>query len=169
MFDNILLLMFQYLYQDMYDSDTFLYKILHPTTCSYDSTFWYYLLFNPNVVCDLVLAFIFVVYYSVISLFGFIFYLVNTLNILDVISDYNFETTTLHECLSSYKSSFLYVFTSNYSFVFTLKLVICLVFLSAIRGGVPRYRYDFLTKIGWVKFLGLVLSSFLIIFSLFII
>lgn len=32
--------------------------------------------------------------------------------------------------------------------VYTFKLVVCLVFLSAIRGGVPRYRYDFLTKLG---------------------
>jgi NADH:ubiquinone oxidoreductase subunit H len=30
-----------------------------------------------------------------------------------------------------------------------------------VRGGIPRYRYDFLTKIGWIKFLSLVLAVFL--------
>ena len=39
-----------------------------------------------------------------------------------------------------------------------------MMFLILIRGGVPRYRYDFLTKLGWVKFLGYVLSIFLVVF-----
>lgn len=59
------------------------------------------------------------------------------------------------------KDSLAYHYSTNYTFVFTLKLAVCLVFLSAIRGGVPRYRYDFLTKMGWIKFLGLVLSVFI--------
>lgn len=46
------------------------------------------------------------------------------------------------------KDSFAYAYVTNYTFIFTLKLAVCLVFLSAIRGGVPRYRYDFLTKMG---------------------
>ena len=46
------------------------------------------------------------------------------------------------------KDTFHYYYSTNYTFIFTLKLAVCLVFLSAIRGGVPRYRYDFLTKIG---------------------
>lgn len=46
------------------------------------------------------------------------------------------------------KDSFDYFYSTNYTFLFTLKLSICLIFLSAIRGGVPRYRYDFLTKMG---------------------
>ena len=46
------------------------------------------------------------------------------------------------------KDTFSYYYVTNYTFVFTLKLSVCLVFLSAIRGGVPRYRYDFLTKMG---------------------
>jgi NADH:ubiquinone oxidoreductase subunit H len=33
--------------------------------------------------------------------------------------------------------------------------------LVSIRGGIPRYRYDFLTKIGWIKFLSLVIAVFL--------
>ena len=66
------------------------------------------------------------------------------------------------------KDTFFYSYATNYTFVFTCKLAFCLVFLSAIRGGVPRYRYDFLTKMGWVKFLGYVLSLFLIVFVLFL-
>ncbi len=46
------------------------------------------------------------------------------------------------------KDSFHYSYSTNYTFIFTAKLAVCLVFLSAIRGGVPRYRYDFLTKMG---------------------
>ena len=64
------------------------------------------------------------------------------------------------------KDSLTYYYSTNYTFVFTLKLAICLVFLSAIRGGVPRYRYDFLTKMGWIKFLGLVLSVFIGTYSI---
>ena len=46
--------------------------------------------------------------------------------------------------------------------MFAAKLMLCLTFLILIRGGVPRYRYDFLTKLGWVKFLGYVLTVFII-------
>lgn len=53
----------------------------------------------------------------------------------------------------------------NPMIVFTVKLLLCLMFLIFIRGGVPRYRYDFLTKMGWVKFLFYVLSLFLVTFT----
>ena len=66
------------------------------------------------------------------------------------------------------KDSFTYHYATNYTFLFTLKLAVCLVFLASIRGGVPRYRYDFLTKMGWVKFLGLVLSTFMAVFVLYL-
>ena len=66
-------------------------------------------------------------------------------------------------------TSFSYSHVTNYAFWFTLKLAFCLVFLSAIKGGVPRYRYDFLTKIGWVKFLGLVITVFLLVFFLYLV
>jgi NADH:ubiquinone oxidoreductase subunit H len=80
------------------------------------------------------------------------------------------DTGFLSETLFAFvKDSFWYSYSTNYTFIFTTKLALCLVFLSAIRGGVPRYRYDFLTKMGWVKFLGLVLAVFLSSFSLFII
>jgi NADH:ubiquinone oxidoreductase subunit H len=41
------------------------------------------------------------------------------------------------------------------------KFIILIALLVFIRGGIPRYRYDFLTKIGWIKFLSLVLAVFL--------
>jgi NADH:ubiquinone oxidoreductase subunit H len=50
----------------------------------------------------------------------------------------------------------------------SLKFIILIALLVFIRGGIPRYRYDFLTKIGWIKFLSLVLVVFLasILFTL---
>ena len=42
-----------------------------------------------------------------------------------------------------------------------IKFMILIAMLIFVRGGIPRYRYDFLTKIGWIKFLSLVLSVFL--------
>jgi len=48
------------------------------------------------------------------------------------------------------------------SLIFTLKFIILISLLVFIRGGIPRYRYDFLTKLGWLKFLSLVLIIFLI-------
>lgn len=59
-----------------------------------------------------------------------------------------------------------YKFCGNITIPMVGKLALLLVFLSAIRGGVPRYRYDFLTKMGWVKFLGYLLGVFLITFIL---
>jgi NADH:ubiquinone oxidoreductase subunit H len=82
-----------------------------------------------------------------------------------VLNDFLFLSETV---FSFSKDTFYYSYATNYTFIFTTKLAICLVFLSAIRGGVPRYRYDFLTKMGWVKFLGYVLSVFVTVFSLFI-
>jgi len=41
------------------------------------------------------------------------------------------------------------------------KFIILIALLVFIRGGIPRYRYDYLTKIGWIKFLSLVLVVFL--------
>lgn len=49
----------------------------------------------------------------------------------------------------------------NTSFLFTLKLTVSVMLLVLIRGGTPRYRYDYLTKLGWLKFFGLVVVFFL--------
>lgn len=45
--------------------------------------------------------------------------------------------------------------------VFAIKFLILIALLVFVRGGIPRYRYDFLTKVGWIKFLSLILSVFL--------
>jgi len=66
------------------------------------------------------------------------------------------------------KDGLTYTYAADYTLFFTLKLTVCLLILILIRGGVPRYRYDFLTKIGWVKFLGYVLALFLTTVLLFV-
>jgi NADH:ubiquinone oxidoreductase subunit H len=47
-----------------------------------------------------------------------------------------------------------------------LKFLILIALLIFIRGGIPRYRFDHLTKIGWIKYLSLVLASILMQFLL---
>jgi NADH:ubiquinone oxidoreductase subunit H len=44
--------------------------------------------------------------------------------------------------------SFVFVYSTDYSLIITLKVSLCLAFLIVIRGCIPRYRYDFLTKMG---------------------
>ena len=68
-----------------------------------------------------------------------------------------------------FRDNFVYIYATDYTLIFTIKITLCLSFLIVIRGGVPRYRYDFLTKMGWVKFLGYVLTIFLISVLLFLI
>jgi NADH:ubiquinone oxidoreductase subunit H len=63
-----------------------------------------------------------------------------------------------------------YQFPQNMSFFFAVKFCLAIGFLILIRGGTPRYRYDYLTKLGWLKFLGfivLVFFSSLLVFFLF--
>lgn len=52
------------------------------------------------------------------------------------------------------------------SIIVALKFVSLIALLIFIRGGIPRYRFDHLTKIGWIKYLSLVLASILIQFFL---
>ena len=47
------------------------------------------------------------------------------------------------------------------SIVITIKFIMLIALLVFVRGGIPRYRYDFLTKVGWIKFLSLILAVFL--------
>jgi NADH:ubiquinone oxidoreductase subunit H len=48
------------------------------------------------------------------------------------------------------------------SLIVSIKFLILVALLVFIRGGIPRYRFDHLTKMGWIKFLSLVLASILI-------
>lgn len=43
-----------------------------------------------------------------------------------------------------------------------IKFLICIALLIFARGGIPRFRFDYLTKLGWIRFLSLVLMSFLV-------
>lgn len=64
------------------------------------------------------------------------------------------------------------LYTTNIadSIVTALKFLTLIAMLIFIRGGIPRYRYDFLTKIGWIKFLSLILSVFLtLLLSIYVI
>lgn len=54
----------------------------------------------------------------------------------------------------------------NWSFIYGLKFCSSLLFLIFIRAGLPRYRYDYLTKLGWAKFL--VFTLFILMFVYFI-
>nr|YP_010117048.1 NAD(P)H-quinone oxidoreductase subunit 1 [Euplotes vanleeuwenhoeki]QPM99262.1 NAD(P)H-quinone oxidoreductase subunit 1 [Euplotes vanleeuwenhoeki] len=56
----------------------------------------------------------------------------------------------------------LYILTPfNSSIIYILKFSLALFFLIFIRAGLPRYRYDYLTKLGWIKFLLLMLAVIL--------
>jgi NADH:ubiquinone oxidoreductase subunit H len=65
--------------------------------------------------------------------------------------------------------SLLLKYTSAAAIVVALKFILLIALLVFIRGGVPRYRYDFLTKIGWIKFLSLVIAVFLSSFLLVVV
>jgi len=47
-----------------------------------------------------------------------------------------------------FRDNFIYIYATDYTLIFTIKITLCLSFLIVIRGCVPRYRYDFLTKMG---------------------
>ena len=56
--------------------------------------------------------------------------------------------------------------TTLNALVIALKFLVLIALLIFIRGGIPRYRFDHLTKIGWIKYLSLVLASILMQFLL---
>ena len=62
--------------------------------------------------------------------------------------------------------SLILKYTSAAAIMIALKFILLIALLVFIRGGIPRYRYDFLTKIGWIKFLSLVIAVFLSSFLL---
>ncbi len=61
-----------------------------------------------------------------------------------------------------------YQFPQNMVFFFAIKFCLCIGFLVLIRGGAPRYRYDYLTKLGWLKFLGLIILVFFLSLLMFL-
>jgi len=61
-------------------------------------------------------------------------------------------------------SMFYHMFTEIVysSFLISIKFIVLIALLVFVRGGIPRYRFDYLTKLGWTKFLSLILLSFLL-------
>jgi NADH:ubiquinone oxidoreductase subunit H len=69
----------------------------------------------------------------------------------------------LNFCLQKSNNYFIYVLLPfNLTFFYVIKFLLALFLLIFIRAGLPRYRYDYLTKLGWTKFLLLVLSLLII-------
>ena len=57
-----------------------------------------------------------------------------------------------------------YAISSNMSSAMcvAIKFLACIALLIFARGGIPRFRFDYLTKLGWIRFLSLVLLVFLL-------
>jgi len=72
---------------------------------------------------------------------------------------YNIIHTLLYPLLNFFSTLKL---TSYLSIFMGLKFIVLIGLLIVVRGGIPRYRYDFLTKLGWIKTLSLVLAIFLV-------
>ena len=80
------------------------------------------------------------------------------LNLLLVLDYYlklilDFLEITIYFNLSSSSVSLL---------LMALKFLLCISLLIFARGGIPRFRFDYLTKLGWIRFLSLVLLFFLV-------
>jgi len=105
-------------------------------------------------------------------------------NILDIIQDslfyiqyqypqlFNFIESLFVSLYSTLITMFMFLYNSLWvmfnmkylnSAIFNMgiKFILLIALLVFVRGGIPRYRFDFLTKIGWIKFLSLILSIFL--------
>lgn len=69
-------------------------------------------------------------------------------------------------CLALNSILFSVSTTTLNALTIALKFLVLIALLIFIRGGIPRYRFDHLTKIGWIKYLSLVLASILMQFLL---
>ena len=61
---------------------------------------------------------------------------------------YGFYNDYINSYVIMFFETLYYCYSMNYTFFFAIKLTTCIFLLILLRGGVPRYRYDFLTKIG---------------------
>lgn len=68
--------------------------------------------------------------------------LIQLINFIGIVNYFNISTTTANAICTA------------------IKFILCISFLIFSRGGIPRFRYDYLTKLGWIRFLSLVLLSF---------
>ena len=106
-----------------------------------------------------------------LKLYIFDFFFYTTFYTYDIITKlFNFLDPLLQNGLYIFNTKNFYQFAQNMTFIFALKFCLAIAFLVLIRGGTPRYRYDYLTKLGWLKFLNLLIliffSSILIFFLL---
>ena len=109
----------------------------------YDNTLPYYLLYflnsqltifeGVNIFCE-----------NICTLFIVIsWFLTLPIELIETIGYFNLSTTSVNSlCIS-------------------IKFLLCIAFLIFARGGIPRFRFDYLTKLGWIRFLSLVLLSIL--------
>lgn len=90
-------------------------------------------------------------------------FFINLINEIDFVNPFTLGSFTFRSLL------FEIMFPQNLAVVFSIKFIIVIMFLILVRGGTPRYRYDYLTKLGWLKVLGFVVTLFLsIIFFYFL-
>lgn len=80
---------------------------------------------------------------------------------------FNFFDPYLSNGLFLFNSKMYYLFPQNMVFFFAIKFCLAIALLILIRGGTPRYRYDYLTKLGWLKFLGFIISIFFLSILIF--
>lgn len=117
--------------------------------------------------------------YSFFFIFNFLLSLLNnfilTLNLVNFSTFLAYDETPLFLYNLDYHSdgrqfwNFVSNVPRNTASFFSIKFLLCIALLIFIRGGTPRYRYDYLTKIGWVKFLGFTLLVFFFVLFLFFI
>lgn len=88
-------------------------------------------------------------------------------NYLPLVSFFNIifflKTLTIH-LLTSIELILQFQLSTNMkdAICMAIKFLICIALLIFARGGIPRFRFDYLTKLGWIRFLSLVLMSFLV-------
>ena len=78
---------------------------------------------------------------------------------------YEFQNTRYHTYAFNHKYLGI-MYTTG--FWFSSKILVSIMFLILIRGGTPRYRYDYLTKLGWLKFIGIALAVLATILFFFV-
>nr|QCU82624.1 NADH dehydrogenase subunit 1b [Pseudourostyla cristata] len=81
---------------------------------------------------------------------------------------FNIIDTVYHNGFFNINWKIYYQFAQNTTIFFGIKFLLCIFFLILIRGGTPRYRYDYLTKLGWLKFISLTLLIFFSILLMFL-
>jgi len=103
-----------------------------------------------------------------LKLFIYDFFFYSSFFFYDLLfSFFNTIDPFLQNGLFIFNSKIYYQFPQNMTFFFAIKFCFSIAFLVLIRGGTPRYRYDYLTKLGWLKFLGFIILVFFISILIF--